>query len=295
MKNWSKGAAAVFLTAAICNFGVSFETSASAETEYIPDNEIQQEISTYLDSFTVSHSGAAAYSLTAVSDTSMSGYDASSSYEIFYLTDIIENYTGDRFDAIIGDKAYYDVPYANEDTSGVITLTRNDNDALTFVQRTIDQDIAAIPYQAATLAEAENLIQSVFDASAIESVKLTRDSCYHMSLIYLDTTDGEYIIPYFTSANADVYTGITEGLLYTASDFLEWTKASFELPPAYDEDGNALYGDFSPVFVGGYTITPVSTDTTVPLWIYLAISGAVLAGAAITFIAVHRNKKRHHA
>ncbi len=268
---------------------------AFAETEYIPDNEIQQEISTYLDSFTVSHSGAAAYSLTAVSDTSMSGYDASSSYEIFYLTDIIENYTGDRFDAIIGDKAYYDVPYANEDTSGVITLTRNDNDALTFVQRTIDQDIAAIPYQAATLAEAENLIQSVFDASAIESVKLTRDSCYHMSLIYLDTTDGEYIIPYFTSANADVYTGITEGLLYTASDFLEWTKASFELPPAYDEDGNALYGDFSPVFVGGYTITPVSTDTTIPLWIYLAISGAVLAGAAITFIAVHRNKKRHHA
>lgn len=295
MKNWSKGAASVFLTAAICNLGVSFETSAFAENEYIPNNEIQQEISTYLDSFTVSHSGAAAYSLAAVSDTSMTGYDVSNSYEIFYLSDIIENYTGERFDAIIGDKAYYEIPYANEDTSGVITLTRNDNGALTFVQRTIDQDIAAIPYQAAALAEAENLIQSAFEASAVESVKLTRDSYYHMNLIYLDTTDGEYVIPYFNSANADVYTGITESLLYTASDFLEWTKASFELPPAYDEDGNALYGDFSPVFVGGYTMTPISTDTSVPFWIYLSISGVVLAGGAIAFAAVHRNKKKHSA
>ncbi len=223
---------------------------------------------------------------------SVQGYDLDASYELYYLLGNMEDFNGEVFSTHLSKDGIYQIPYENDNTSGIITLQRDENDALMFVRKSIDQSMDDLPYNAALLNSVHDIIDGEFESEQILDMKLTTSPSYQMDIVCLDTTNGEYVIPFFRSIAKESYTGITEGLIYSAADFMNWLQQSFEFSPATDEEGNLLYGSGSASYIGGAAITPYGSNTPLPLWLYPAISAVLLLGAVIFFVITKKSNQK---
>lgn len=295
MKKWKKIAFAL----TVCLMTASMMTLTGAAYEsYEPDTQTKTELLTFLEDFdkTNADSGVTFF---GEANASAASFDLDACYEIYAL-ELQADFSGERFEEMIADAVNYEVPYASSATTGVATVYRNDSGQLEFLQRTIDQNTDTMLYRASALSNIETTIADTFGSDNIMEIRLTNDTFYHIHAVYIDTTEGEYVMPFLNALYDEEKCGIRSGSIYSASDFMEWIRRAVVIQSPYDEDGNFLYGN--PVScTGGFTITPVTSMQAAELpiaaasanhsWFYPTVSGAALFIAGGIALLTFKKKK----
>lgn len=266
--------------------------SATNSTNYAPISEEQKtEADAVLSAFCEELAGAQNYSVRTSTHTegNPTGYQVENGFYVHHVSFYSENYENavSANATFLPGARWFLIPYSNEDCCGVYTLREIDG-KLEFYTQTIEKQIQnpLIRYN----AEIQEIIETNFDSDDIVYVRYLYDNSINFYAVQIKTASNSYIIPYFVSPDFDYYTGITQGMLYTESDFRNWVSSSFEKASAYNEHGESLIGGMSYNFVGGMELMAVSPakETDVQPWFWITASGTALIIAGVFFVAKHK-------
>lgn len=230
-----KSLLSIILTGAFISVPVFSSMTVSAEESWqLSDNELKGAM-TALEEFNESIDlGAEVYSIDAeviADDLLAKGYDMNKAYKSFCVKPyIIQEYkSSGSFKSLIEDSYHIQVP------AGKSLYSININDGKYEYAGSATGEEEVTDY-VAEINKFSEIIKENTGLEILNAAHLYAD-LYYLDLLYFETKDNEYIVPYDTSCLENPY--ILSGTIYTASDFMTVMDRTYDESKYIDMESEA--------------------------------------------------------
>lgn len=195
-------------------------------------------------------------------------YDMEKAYQVnrskmFLITEYQEN----GFPSCITDEVLWKVPYDSESGRYGLALFGEDEGGFEFFGASVYEEeghMEAMPPSDDVIAKK---MQSAVSGEEIQKIQYVYSDMYCATLIYIVTSQNEYIIPY--AENEDMYQSVDKkvklqnGEVYTLEDFMKEMNQIFDEKSRLEGNGNLNYGGMPyreprTIEVRGIVVTVVS-------------------------------------
>ncbi|WP_337404238.1 hypothetical protein [Porcipelethomonas sp.] len=268
-------------------FADESSTNEITQTDSISSDELDQAESAldyYADN--LQDKDAVSYSIKSDIEGYFDGlenYDLSKAYKSYYIDGyMIDTYKeNNNFASLITDDYRIFVPTERQ----LVTLYPVDGKLKAIGSESIDNPDELIDFNAETERAKEQINGEIIDIIHANSF------VYYLDIIYIKTTENEYVVPYFSAPLMlkEIGNRIDNGKVYKASDFMEAMDNIFDIDV------------IDPMAMGGVPIKPIeevtvqnNNDDTMNN--YLIIFSSIAAGVIVIgiFSVVLIVKKRKH-
>ena len=268
-------------------FADESSTNEITQTDSISSDELDQAESAldyYADN--LQDKDAVSYSIKSDIEGYFDGlenYDLSKAYKSYYIDGyMIDTYKeNNNFASLITDDYRIFVPTERQ----LVTLYPVDGKLKAIGSESIDNPDELIDFNAETERAKEQINGEIIDIIHANSF------VYYLDIIYIKTTENEYVVPYFSAPLMlkEMGNRIDNGKVYKASDFMEAMDNIFDIDV------------IDPMAMGGVPIKPIeevtvqnNNDDTMNN--YLIIFSSIAAGVIVIgiFSVVLIVKKRKH-
>lgn len=267
-------------------FADESSTNEITQTDSISSDELDQAESAldyYADN--LQDKDAVSYSIKSDIEGYFDGlenYDLSKAYKSYYIDDyMIDTYKeNNNFASLITDDYRIFVPTERQ----LVTLYPVDGKLKAIGSESIDNPDELIDFNAETERAKEQINGEIIDIIHANSF------VYYLDIIYIKTTENEYVVPYFSAPLMleEIGNRIDNGKVYKASDFMEAMDNTFDIDV------------IDPMTMGGVPIKPIeevtvenNNDDTMNnyLIIFSIAAGVIVIGIFSVVLIV---KKRKH-
>lgn len=164
--------------------------------------------------------------------TKIKNYDLQNAYVEYVLSNrIITEYEKEKqFQNLITDQYIVKVPCEMEDGSPAFIEFGPENGTLSFYSLSIS---AEKPSDMTAYNELEQIVSDAKLDGPVEQIRFTYCNLYHMQLVYIKTSDSEYVMPGMTWE----YKGITQKKIYEVNAFFDKMNYIFD-ESAINPDAN---------------------------------------------------------
>lgn len=268
-------------------FADESSTNEITQTDSISSDELDQAESAldyYADN--LQDKDAVSYSIKSDIEGYFDGlenYDLSKAYKSYYIDGyMIDTYKeNNNFASLITDDYRIFVPTERQ----LVTLYPVDGKLKAIGSESIDNPDELIDFNAETERAKEQINGEIIDIIHANSF------VYYLDIIYIKTTENEYVVPYFSAPLMlkEIGNRIDNGKVYKANDFMEAMDNIFDIDV------------IDPMAMGGVPIKPIeevtvqnNNDDTMNN--YLIIFSSIAAGVIVIgiFSVVLIVKKRKH-
>lgn len=275
-------------------FMLCFTAGISAQEVNVNPEELSQAQSA------IEYFGELTEGYTIDNSFNLEGYDLNSAYKAYWVRGlIIEEYKeSGKFRDLLSEDFRICVP----GTYNTITLVPNDDGVLEVAGTALIGD----GYTELDWYEETDKIKEQINEE-IDEIVFAESAVYHLQMIYVNTNENEYIVPYFMGLRGEIdeeiSTRLTNGKLYTAEEFVEGMDKIYDLE---NNDPEACGGvpyklletQSTEISSSETTETSVQTESAPKesnAFIYIAIIiSAAFVVLAVVEIAVYRKMKKRY-
>lgn len=269
----------------ITSFAKEFATNEITQTDSISSDELEQAESAldyYADN--LQDKDAVSYSIESDVERYFDGlenYDLSKAYKSFcidgYMIDAYKE--NNNFASLITDDYRIFVPTERQ----VVTLYPVDGKLKAIGSESIDDPDELIDFNSETERAKEHINEEIIDIIHANSF------VYYLDIIYIKTTDNEYVMPYFSAPLMleEMGNRIENGKIYKASDFMKAMDNTFDIE------------NIDPMTMGGVPIKPIeevtvvnnNDDTMNNYLIIFGIAGGIIVIGIFSSVLIIRKRK----
>lgn len=231
-----------------------------------------------------------------VFDLTISGYDMDKAYKMYILDSLmITSYKADPdFKSLITDSDRIMLP-----ADGKLVMFMKEDSKYKYIGQEFTDDTP--DFNMLT----QNILNSI-DEEIID-VKHTYSFMYYMDIIYIETAENEYAVPYFKEYGIEEEIGdrLVSGTIYTVSEFMDRMDQTYDEEYAInhgDEDGGVPCKEYKPYVQSLNTLSADSsasdnkslTDSSSNIFAIIAVITAAAASVTVltVFIVFNLKKKK---
>ncbi|MCM1225853.1 MAG: hypothetical protein NC320_00305 [Clostridium sp.] len=277
--------------------------SVSAEYEITDDEEIQIEEAINDNNEAVSGDSGSAFFVNgekstgnnSVFDLTISGYDMDKAYKMYILDNLMITSYKDNpdFKSLITDSDRIMLPADGK----LVTFMKEDSEYKSIGEKHTDD---TPDFNTLT----RNILNSI-DEEIID-VKHTYSFMYYMDIIYIETAENEYAVPYLNGYGVEEEIGdrLISGTIYTVPEFMDRMDQTYDEEYAInhgDEIGGVPYKEYKPYVQSLNTFSAGSsasdnkslTDSSSNIFAVIAvITAAAVSVTVLTVFIIFNFKKK---
>lgn len=170
-----------------------------------------------------------------------------------------------------------------ESGSQLITLIDKDNNIEAIGSMLLNEGEKLVNYEDEAQKIRSQSKEKILDMKFVKSYDLNAD------MIYFKTSGGEFVVPYFDNAPKSVSSTISNGKIYSASEFVDRLSCVIDLSTIKSNDisyGGIPYRDVALAYPGDNIISQNSG-----VFIIVLVSGLVLMSLLFVFITKKYSRK----
>lgn len=268
--------------------------SVSAEYEITDDEALQIEEAVNYNNDAVSGDSGSAFVINGeksnesngIFDLTISGYDMDKAYKMYILDSLmITSYKADPdFKSLITDSDRIMLP-----ADGKLVMFMKEDSKYKWIGEEYTDDTP----------DFNTLTQDILNSidEEIIDVKHTYSFSYYMDIIYIETAENEYAVPYLNEYGIEDEIGdrLVSGTIYTVPEFMDRMDQTYDEEYAInhgDEDGGIPYKEYKPyvqslnTFSDGSSVSDNESLTNSSSNIFAIIAVITAAAASVTVLTV---------